>query len=99
MPYYTAKNKYEIIRELPTGKGFADLVFVPRKHYPDIPAMIVELKWNKSAYTAIQQIKDKKYSNALKDYKGNILLVGINYDRITKKHECIIEKDIITKRK
>ena len=99
LAYYTAKNKYEIIRELPTGKGFADLVFVPRKHYPDIPAMIVELKWNKSAYTAIQQIKDKKYSNALKDYKGNILLVGINYDRITKKHECIIEKDIITKRK
>ncbi len=88
--YYTAIRDYEIIRELPTGKGFADLVFVPRKH-SDKPAMIVELKYHKSAESALQQIKDKKYFGVLEDYTENLLLVGINYDK-TKGHTCAIEK-------
>ena len=54
--------------------------------------MVVELKWDKSAEGAISQIKDKKYVTALEEYKGNILLVGINYDRKTKEHQCKIEK-------
>ncbi len=88
--YYTAKSDYEIIRELPAGDGFADLAFVPRR-YSDKPAMIIELKYNKSAITALQQIKDKHYTGALKDYVGDILLVGINYDG-KKGHSCVIEK-------
>ena len=52
----------------------------------------MELKWDKSAEGAISQIKDKKYVTALEEYKGNILLVGINYDRKTKEHQCKIEK-------
>ena len=50
------------------------------------------MKWNKSTVTALQQIKDKKYTESLSDYTGNILMVGINYDKSGKKHECIIEK-------
>lgn len=72
--------------------GFADIVFIPRKQYIDKPAMIVELKWDKSAEGAIRQIKDKRYLKALESYKGNLLLVGINYDKKTKRHECLIEK-------
>ena len=55
------------------------------------PAIVIELKWDKSAVGAIEQIKEKQYGNALKDYQGNLLLVGINYNKTTKKHECVIE--------
>ena len=89
--YFSAQKDYQLIRELPAGKGFADIVFCPRRH-TDRTAMIVELKWDKSAQGAIQQIKDKQYPEVLKDYEGNLLLVGINYDRADKKHECIIER-------
>ncbi|MCI6241806.1 MAG: ATP-binding protein [Agathobacter sp.] len=91
LAYYNAVNEYTHIREFPTGKGFADIVFLPRKG-SECPAMIIELKYDKSAKGAIQQIKDKKYVSALKEYHGNLLLVGINYDRKTKKHCCEIEK-------
>ena len=53
---------------------------------------MVELKWNKSSQTALQQIKDKRYAESLKDYAGEILLIGINYDKKTKEHTCSIEK-------
>ena len=89
---YFAREYYTIVRELPAGKGYADICYIPRKIYADKPAMIVELKWDKSAEGAIAQIKEKKYAGALKEYQGNLLLVGINYDRDTKKHSCIIEK-------
>jgi len=88
---YTANEYYTIIRERPTGKGYADLVFIPRKKFADKPAMVVELKWDKSASGAISQIKDKNYISALNDYHGNLMLVGINYDKETKSHECVIE--------
>lgn len=65
---------------------------IPRKIYLDKPAVMIELKWDKSAEGAIQQIKNKEYIDALKDYQGDLLLVGINYDKKTKKHSCIIEK-------
>jgi ribosomal protein S8 len=91
LAYYNAVNDYTIIRELPSGFGFADIVYLPRKH-SDKPAMIVELKYNKTAKAAIDQIKEKKYPKALQDYKGNLLLVGINYDKDTKKHSCVIEE-------
>ena len=64
---------------------------IPRKRYVDKPAIVIELKWDKSAVGALDQIKEKQYGNALKDYHGNLLLVGINYNKTTKKHECVIE--------
>ena len=87
MKYY-----YKPIRELPTGRGFADFVFLPKMEYvADYPAFIVELKWNRKAETALQQIKQNDYPQSLKQYTGNILLVGINYDKKDKVHQCVIE--------
>ena len=88
MKYY-----FKPIRELPSGRGFADFVFIPKPEYTeDYPALVVELKWNKDARTAIQQIKEKKYPDTVRQYTGKMLLVGINYDKKTKEHSCIIEK-------
>lgn len=88
MQYY-----FKPIRELPTGRGFADFVFVPKPEYRnDYPALIVELKWNQNARTALQQIREKNYPASILDYTGEILLVGINYDRDSKQHQCLIEK-------
>ncbi len=89
---YAARNFYTVHRELAGGKGFADLVFIPRKQFPDKPALVVELKWNKSAQGAIQQIRKKEYCQSLEEYRGNLLLVGVNYDRKTREHTCVIEK-------
>lgn len=66
-------------------------MFVPRKKFADKPALVVELKWDKTASGAIQQIKGKNYCRSLEDYQGNLLLVGINYNVKTKEHECEIE--------
>jgi hypothetical protein len=93
LAYYTARKEYTIIRELPTGYGFADMVFVPKPGV-DKPAMIVELKWNKKSETAIDQIKEKKYIKALDSYRGEVVLVGISYEKKgeDKKHSCVIER-------
>lgn len=88
---YAARNYYNIYREFPTGKGFADMVYIPKKKCPNKPALVIELKWDKSASGAISQIKGKQYCKSLEQYCGNMLLVGINYDKATRKHECIIE--------
>ncbi len=89
--YYHAKNDYIIHRELPTGKGFADLVLIPRRNVK-APALVIELKYDKSADAAIDQIKRKNYPAKVAEYTGEILLVGINYDKETKKHSCKIER-------
>ena len=99
LAYYTARKNYSIVRELPAGYGYADLVFVPKRGY-DAPAMIIELKWDKSAETAIQQIKSKKYIKGLDGYHGTVLLVGISYEKAAKgennkKHSCVIEQVLI----
>ncbi len=91
LAYYSARKTYTIERELPAGKGYADLVFRPRKNNSN-PAIIVELKYDKSAEGALEQIKKKQYADCLKDYSGEILLVGINYDKDDKHHTCNIEK-------
>lgn len=91
LAYFNAVNEYTLIREMPSGKGYADIVFLPKK-YSDKPAMVVELKYNKSADGALAQIRERRYAESLKEYRGNILLVGINYDKETKKHSCMIEE-------
>ena len=91
LAYQTAHQYYMFVRELPAGKGFADIVLVPRRNV-DKPAIVIELKYDKSAQTAIQQIKEKRYAESLKDYIGEVVLVGINYDKDTKKHVCVIER-------
>jgi len=88
--FYTARRKYTIVQELPAGYGFADIGFIPMN--PKDPAIIVELKCDQDADTAIKQIKDKKYPAGFENYLDNLLLVGVNYDKNTKVHECVIEK-------
>ena len=92
LAFYFAREYYTIIRELSAGKGFADICFLPRKLHQDKPAAIIELKWDKSAKGAIDQIRNRQYGDALSDYQGELLLVGINYDKKTKMHDCVIEK-------
>ena len=88
MQYY-----FKPIREFSTGRGFADFVFIPKPEYKnDYPALLVELKWNQNAQTALTQIKTKKYPSSILNYTGDILLVGINYDKKSKEHQCLIEK-------
>ncbi|MCI8448393.1 MAG: AAA family ATPase [Eubacterium sp.] len=91
MAYYSAKIYYvNPVMEFPSGKGFADVVYLPKRNV-DKPALIIELKWNKSVQGAIAQIKEKEYSAWLEGYTGEILLVGINFDE-KKGHTCVIEK-------
>ena len=89
--YYYAKNDYVMYRELPTGKGFADIVLIPRKNVVS-PAIVLELKYNKDADSAIDQIHRKQYPEKVAPHSDNLLLVGINYDKTTKQHQCKIER-------
>lgn len=89
--YICTEGIFLKIEEMPSGKGIADVVYIP-KPMTKYPAMVVELKWNKTAGGAIEQIKAKKYTAALKPFAGNIILVGINYDEKTGEHTCIIDK-------
>ena len=91
MAYISCVDQYAKIEELPSGHGIADVVFLPRRR-STLPAMIVELKWNKVAEGAVKQIKDRNYPRVLMNYGGRIVLVGINFDEDTKTHTCMIEE-------
>ena len=89
--YITCIDQYSKIEELPSGHGYADIVYIPQKR-SSLPAMIIELKWNKTADGAIAQIKDRNYPAVLQDLSTELLLVGLNYDEKTKLHSCVIEE-------
>lgn len=89
--YLSSIDHYTRMEELPAGKGYADIIFWPRRE-TNHPPIIVELKWNKTENAALQQMKEKNYPAALSSYKGDILLVGVAYNVKTKKHSCVIEK-------
>lgn len=88
--YYYARNDYVMHRELASGKGFADIVLIPRKNV-DSPAIVIELKVDKDADSALDQICRKEYPAKVAEYAGNLLLVGVSYDRETKQHSYRIE--------
>ena len=90
LAYYSAQKNYTLHREMPAGKGFADIVFEPNRNC-NLPAMIVELKWGHSAEEAVEQIKQKDYLDCLQNYHGEVLLVGVNYDK-EKHHTCKMER-------
>ena len=90
LAYYSAQKNYTLHREMPAGKGFAAIVLEPNRNC-DLPALIVELKWGHSAEEAVEQIKRKDYLDCLKNYTGEVLLVGVNYDK-EKRHTCRIER-------
>ncbi len=89
--YIWARNEYVIHREYATGKGYADLVMIPRRNISK-PALVIELKFNHSVDTAIDQIRQKNYPAQIAEYTGDILLVGISYDKESKQHTCRIER-------
>ena len=94
LAYFSYKDQYLKFEELPAGDGYADIVYLPKKDSV-LPALVIEMKWNQSAQGAIAQIKNKHYPDAIKEYGGEILLVGINYDKNApagkRKHQCVIE--------
>ena len=90
LAYYYAKSCYTVVNELPAGKGFADVAFIPYK--PDVPAIIIELKKDDTVDAAISQLRERKYPEALEKYRDNLLLVSITYDSKTKEHRARIEK-------
>ena len=99
LAYYAAKKYYTTILELDSGKGYVDLLYLPAPRYADKPLLLIELKNDKSANTAMDQIKQRNYPAQLEYYKGNILLIGINYDKKIrsnhkgyKHHTCVIEE-------
>ncbi len=89
MAYLSSIDYYVKLEELQAGKGYADIVFWPKKNL-DHPMLLVELKWNQSAEGAIAQIKERRYPSTIQKWDGEILLVGINYDKKTRIHECKI---------
>lgn len=89
--YLSSMDYYSKMEEIPAGKGVADMVFFP-KAGTQKPALIVELKWNRSEQEAMNQILDKKYVRVLKDYHGTVLPAGINYDEKSKTHGCVIRE-------
>ena len=99
MAYYAGQKYYTTIQELDSGKGYADLVYLPSPKHPDKPALLIELKYDKSVKTAADQIRSRNYPQKLEHYKDNILLVSVNYDKevnstdsFYKHHSCGIEK-------
>ena len=95
MAYFAYRDYYMCFEELPAGAGFADIVYIPKKD-TTLPALLIELKWEKSAKGAIEQIKDKHYPEAIKEFGGDVLLVGISYDKGAeagkRTHHCVIER-------
>ena len=92
---YAARQWYTVTRELPAGKGFADLALVPRRMYANRPAILIELKWDKSADAAIAQIHRKHYPAVFDQWLadgGELILAGVSYDKSTREHTCVIER-------
>ena len=93
--YFSCGDEYILFEEMPAGAGYADIVYLPKKDSL-LPALVIELKWNRTAYGAIRQIKDRNYPEAIRGYGGDILLVGINYSKDAppgkRKHSCVIER-------
>ncbi len=89
--YFSAIEYYKIVRELPAGKGFADMVFLPLRK-SSRPAILIEFKYDKSADSAITQIHNKNYTGVLKGLSEKVILVGINYNKKDGKHDVVMEE-------
>ena len=90
---WRTEQEYECFRELQSGKGSADLIYVPKRN-DSLPVLLIEFKYGPNAGDALKQIKEKEYFSRYRDgdYPNDILLIGISYNPKTKTHTCIIEK-------
>ncbi len=93
MAYLSCVDHYVRFEELASGRGYVDILFLPRKGSQK-PALVIELKWDKSAKGAITQIQDRDYGLLARRLGcgKDLLLVGINYSTKTRKHTCRIEQ-------
>ena len=88
---------YSFHREFHEGKGFADIVYLPRPGtLKTLSPIIIELKWDKTVDTALEQIKERRYDGLAHGYPS-ALLVGISYEKDSEKegyknHTCVIER-------
>ena len=93
--YFSCGDEYVLFEELPAGVGYADMIYLPMRD-SRLPALVIELKWNQTAKGAVEQIKDRCYPEVIRTYGGEILMVGINYDKEVsagrRRHTCVIEK-------
>ena len=93
--FFSAYDEFLMFEEFPAGDGIADVVYFPKRDSM-MPVIVIELKWNKTAEGAIRQIKERHYPKVFENYGGEIILVGINYDKDApagqRKHTCAIEK-------
>lgn len=89
LAFYAAADDYTLKFENPSGKGYADCIMFPKT--PDKPGIVLELKYNRTAEEALAQIKERDYVKAFDRNIRKVLLVGINYDKKTKKHQCLID--------
>ena len=98
LAYYTYRDNYVQWEELPAGAGYADVAYLP-KYDSGYPILVIELKWNKNAETAIRQIKNRQYPDSFKGLGRDIILVGITYDKDApagnRKHTCKIENVVM----
>lgn len=98
LAYLNYRDHYLKFEELPSGDGYVDIVYFPKQR-SGVPALLIELKWNQSAQGAIEQIRNKRYPEALSGYGGEVLLAGISYEKDAKgenrKHSCVIEKVVV----
>ena len=90
LAYFYAYSYYTVIPECPAGKGYADVIMIPA--VPGKPALVIELKRDKTAEEAMEQIKSRSYPSALEKYRGNTVLVAVNYDSKTKIHTALLER-------
>ena len=89
--YIAAADHYATVEEMPSSRGLADVVYLPKRGDP-APALVVELKWDRSPEAAIAQVRDRDYPAVLRGFGGPILLVGVTYERKSKRHVCRIEE-------
>jgi hypothetical protein len=99
LAYYAAQGYYTDIQELDTGKGYADLAYIPSPHFSEKPVLLIELKYGKDTDAAMDLVRKRNYLDKFIHYKGNILVIGINYDKDIpntdpnlKHHTCVIEE-------
>ena len=90
LAYFYATTWYTIAKEFPSGRGYADMAFIP--YVPNKPAIIIELKVNTKPSVGLKQIIKKHYADGLNKYKGDLYFVAISYDKETREHTCKIEK-------
>ena len=91
LAYFAYGDNYLKFDELPSGKGFADVVYLPRMASM-YPVLVIELKWDETPEGAIAQINENNYAEKFEDFGGGIVLVGISYDKKTKEHKCRITR-------